>query len=118
MKSNYIILIVDDEDSVRKLLSAVLQREGYHVVCAGSGEEALSKCKIIQPDLIIMDIRMPNIDGITAFKEMRKLYENITVILMTAYAAIETAIEAIKLGAFDYLIKPFDIEEVKLLANR
>lgn len=118
MNSNYIIMIVDDEDSVRKLLSAVLQREGYQVVCAGSGEEALSKCKTIQPDLIIMDIRMPNIDGITAFKEMRKLYENITVILMTAYAAIETAIEAIKLGAFDYLIKPFDIEEVKLLTNR
>ena len=118
MNNNYMVMVVDDEESVRKLLSAVLQREGYQVVCAASGEEALSKFKTVQPDLIIMDIRMPNIDGITAFKEMRQLCPNVTVILMTAYAAIETAVEAIKLGAFDYLIKPFDIEEVKLLTNR
>ncbi|HWR45124.1 sigma 54-interacting transcriptional regulator [Sporomusa sp.] len=118
MNNNYTVMVVDDEDSVRKLLSAVLKREGYQVVCAESGEEALSKFKTLQPDLIIMDIRMPNIDGITAFKEMRKLSQNVTVILMTAYAAVETAVEAIKLGAFDYVIKPFDIEEVKLLTNR
>ncbi|SMC70767.1 sigma 54-interacting transcriptional regulator [Sporomusa malonica] len=118
MNSNYTVMVVDDEDSVRRLLSAVLKREGYQVVCAESGEEALSKFKTVQPDLIIMDIRMPNIDGITAFKEMRKIRQNVTVILMTAYAAVETAVEAIKLGAFDYVIKPFDIEEVKLLTNR
>ncbi|HWR07439.1 sigma 54-interacting transcriptional regulator [Sporomusa sp.] len=118
MNNNYTVMVVDDEDSVRKLLSAVLKREGYQVVCAGSGEEALSKFKTVQPDLVIMDIRMPNIDGITAFKEMRQLSQNVTVILMTAYAAVETAVEAIKLGAFDYVIKPFDIEEVKLLTNR
>ncbi len=111
-------MVVDDEDSVRKLLSAILKREGYQVVCAASGEEALSKFKALQPDLIIMDIRMPNTDGITAFKEMRKISQNVTVILMTAYAAVETAVEAIKLGAFDYVIKPFDIEEVKLLTSR
>ncbi|QDR82530.1 sigma 54-interacting transcriptional regulator [Sporomusa termitida] len=111
-------MVVDDEDSVRKLLSAVLKREGYQVVCAESGEEALRKFRALPPDLIIMDIRMPNIDGITAFKELRKLSQNVTVILMTAYAAVETAVEAIKLGAFDYVIKPFDIEEVKLLTNR
>lgn len=111
-------MVVDDEDSVRKLLSAVLKREGYQVVCAASGEEALNKFRSFQPDLIIMDIRMPNIDGITAFKELRKVSQNVTVILMTAYAAVETAVEAIKLGAFDYVIKPFDIEEVKLLTNR
>ncbi|MDF2875168.1 MAG: atoC 3 [Sporomusa sp.] len=118
MNNNYTVMVVDDEDSVRKLLSAVLKREGYQVVCAESGDEALSKFKTFQPDLVIMDIRMPNIDGITAFKEMRQLSQNVTVILMTAYAAVETAVEAIKLGAFDYVIKPFDIEEVKLLTNR
>ncbi len=118
MNDNYTVMVVDDEDSVRKLLSAVLLREGYQVLCADSGEEALSKFKLSQPDLVIMDIRMPNIDGITAFKEMQKLCQNVSVILMTAYAAVETAVEAIKLGAFDYLIKPFDIEEVKLLVSR
>lgn len=118
MNDNYTILVVDDEDSVRKLLSAVLRREGYQVITAVSGEEAIASFKADQPDLIIMDIRMPNIDGITAFKEMRQLRNQVPVILMTAYAAVETAVEAIKLGAFDYLIKPFDIEEVKLLTNR
>ncbi|XEQ94072.1 Regulatory protein AtoC [Sporomusa carbonis] len=118
MNSNYTVLVVDDEESVRKLLAAVLKREGYQVVCADSGEEALVQFRAVQPELILMDIRMPNIDGITAFKEMRKIRQNVTVILMTAYAAVETAVEAIKLGAFDYVIKPFDIEEVKLLVNR
>lgn len=118
MNDNYTILVVDDEDSVRKLLSAVLRREGYQVITAASGEEAIVSFREDQPDLIIMDIRMPNIDGITAFKEMRQLRKQVPVILMTAYAAVETAVEAIKLGAFDYLIKPFDIEEVKLLTNR
>ncbi|MBP2654385.1 MAG: atoC 3 [Firmicutes bacterium] len=118
MNSNYTILVVDDEDSVLKLLSAVLKREGYQVLCAESGGEALEKFNSVQPDLIIMDIRMSNMDGITALKEMRKTSRSITVILMTAYAAVETAVEAIKLGAFDYIIKPFDIEEVKLIVSR
>ncbi|WP_371373549.1 sigma 54-interacting transcriptional regulator [Sporomusa aerivorans] len=118
MNDNYTVMVVDDEDSVRKLLSAVLRREGYQVITAESGEEAIAKFKTEQPDVIIMDIRMPNVDGITAFKEIRRLCPNACVILMTAYAAVETAVEAIKLGAFDYLIKPFDIEEVKLLTNR
>lgn len=118
MNISYTVMVVDDEDSVRKLLSVVLTREGYQVVCVESGQEALNKFQTVRPDLVIMDIRMPNIDGITAFKEMKRICQNVTVILMTAYAAVETAVEAIKLGAFDYLIKPFDIEEVKLLTNR
>lgn len=116
--SSYTVLVVDDEDSVRKLLSAVLKREGYQVECAADGQEALEKFQTVQPDLVLMDIRMPRMDGLTAFKEMRKLRQEVTVILMTAYAAVETAVEAIKLGVFDYLIKPFEIEEVKLLVNR
>ena len=118
MNSSYTILVVDDEESVRKLLTAVFRREGYHVESAVDGEEALQKFKIIKPHLVLMDIRMPNVDGITAFKEMRKLCKNGKIILLTAFAAVETAVEAIKLGAFDYVIKPFDIDEIKLLANR
>ncbi|MBP2642779.1 MAG: atoC 3 [Firmicutes bacterium] len=118
MNSNYTILVVDDEESVRKLLSAVLLREGYQVVCGASGEEAVAQFKSMQADVVLMDIRMSNMDGLTALKELRKINRNINVILMTAYAAVETAVEALKLGAFDYIIKPFDIEEIKLIINR
>lgn len=118
MNSKYNLLIVDDEESVRLLLSAVLRREGYQVECAEDGQQALAKFKLLQPDLVLMDIRMPVMDGLTAFKEMRQLRHDCNIILMTAFAAVETAVEAIKLGAFDYVIKPFDIDEVKLLVSR
>lgn len=118
MNSRYTILVVDDEESVRKLLTVVLKREGYHVEIAVDGQDALQKFSIVKPDLVLMDIRMPNVDGITAFEQMKKLSKDVMVILLTAFAAVETAVEAIKLGAFDYVIKPFNIDEVKLLANR
>ena len=118
MNSSYTILVVDDEESVRKLLIAVLKREGYQVESAVDGLEALEKFNSVKPNLVLMDIRMPNLDGMQAFKEMKKIQPDLAVILMTAFAAVETAVEAIKLGAFDYLIKPFDIDEVKLLVNR
>jgi two-component system response regulator AtoC len=118
MNSSYTILVVDDEDSVRKLLLAVLKREGYHVESAIDGVDALEKFNVVKPHLVVMDIRMPNLDGMATFKEMKRLQPTIAVVLMTAFAAVETAVQAIKLGAFDYLIKPFDIDEVKLLVNR
>lgn len=118
MNSSYTILVVDDEDSVRKLLTAVLKREGYHVESAVDGQDALHKFSAVKPHLVLMDIRMPNVDGIAAFKEMKKIRTDIMVILLTAFAAVETAVEAVKLGAFDYIIKPFDIDEIKMLANR
>lgn len=118
MKDNYTILIVDDEESVRKLLMAVLKREGYHVESAVDGQDALEKYSTVRPRVVLMDIRMPAMNGIAAFTEMKKKHSDVTVILMTAFAAVETAVAAIKLGAFDYLIKPFDIDEVTLLVNR
>ena len=118
MKSDFSLLIVDDEENVRKLLTAVLKREGFAVDTAADGIEALAKIDQAKPDLVLMDIRMPNLDGMEAFRQLRKLGFNIPVILMTAFAAVDTAVEAIKNGAFDYVIKPFDIDEVKLLVNR
>ncbi|MBP2649727.1 MAG: atoC 3 [Firmicutes bacterium] len=118
MNSDYTILVVDDEESLCKLLSAVFKREGFQVMVAESGEAALEKFKANQVDVILMDIRMSNMDGLSALKELRKISRDITVILMTAFAAVETAVEAVKLGAFDYIIKPFDIEEVKLIVDR
>ena len=112
MKHNYTILVVDDEESVRKLLEAVLRREGYHVESAIDGQDALQKFNTVKPHVVLLDIRMPGMSGIAAFKEMKKNQSDITVIVMTAFAAVETAVEASKLGAFDCRIKPFDIDEV------
>ncbi|MGD8191285.1 sigma 54-interacting transcriptional regulator [Brevibacillus ginsengisoli] len=118
MRTNPLLLVVDDEENVRRLLAAVLKREGYEVVTAENGQEAVEITKQISPDLVLMDIRMPKMDGITAFKAMREWKRDITVILMTAFASVETAVEAMKTGAYDYIIKPFDNDEVKLLINR
>ncbi|WP_257958424.1 sigma 54-interacting transcriptional regulator [Bacillus sp. V3-13] len=118
MRGHQVILIVDDEESVRTVLKALLRREGYEVETASDGEEAVSKAKLFHPALVIMDIRMPNKDGMEAFREMREFDKDISVIMMTAFAAVETAVEAMKIGAYDYIIKPFNNEEVKILVKR
>jgi two-component system, NtrC family, response regulator AtoC len=118
MRNQQTILIVDDEVSVRVALKALLSREGYQVETASDGEEAVSKVKTLRPSLVIMDIRMPNKDGIEAFREIRENDKNLHVIMMTAFAAVETAVEAMKLGAYDYIIKPFNNDEVKILVKR
>ncbi|ALC88571.1 transcriptional regulator [Bacillus sp. FJAT-18017] len=118
MRSNKTILIVDDEASVRTVLKALLKREGYEVDTASDGEEAIAKAKALHPALVIMDIRMPNKDGMEAFREIREFDKDINVIMMTAFAAVETAVEAMRNGAYDYIIKPFNNDEVKILVKR
>jgi two-component system response regulator AtoC len=112
------ILVVDDDESVRKLLTVVLGKEGFDVTCADNGLTGLDAFRKTSPDIVIMDIRMPEMDGLKALEEIGKLRRGAAVILMTAYAAVETAVQAMKLGAFDYVIKPFDIDEVLLLIER
>ncbi len=112
------ILIVDDDESVRMLLSVVLGKEGYDVSCADNGVTGLEVFRETSPDVVIMDIRMPEMDGLQALEEISRMRRGATVILMTAFAAVDTAVQAMKLGAFDYVIKPFDIEEVLLLVGR
>jgi len=112
------ILVVDDDESVRKLLSVVLGKEGFDVICADNGLTALDAFRSMSPDIVIMDIRMPEMDGLQALEEISRMRKGATVILMTAYAAVDTAVQAMKLGAFDYVIKPFDIDEILLLVGR
>ncbi|MFQ5455638.1 MAG: sigma-54-dependent transcriptional regulator [Nitrospirota bacterium] len=110
------ILVVDDEKSMRDFLAIMLKKEGYRVTTAEDGEDAqniLSKEDIF--DLVITDIRMPRVDGLKVLKTVKEVSSDTVVLMITAYASTETAIEAMKEGAYDYIPKPFKTEEVKLI---
>jgi two-component system response regulator HydG len=112
------ILVVDDEQSHRTMLKAILSREGYEITEADDGKSAVKAVEDNAFDLILMDIRMTDLDGIEAMREIKKVCPSIPVIMMTAYASIKTAVEALKSGASDYLTKPLDIEELKILIQK
>ena len=116
MKSR--ILVVDDEPSHRKMIEAVLSAEGYEISQADDGQTAIVAVEDRFYDLVIMDIRMPKISGIEALKKIKAISPGIPIIIMTAYASVGTAVEALKSGAYDYLIKPLDIEELKILVAK
>ena len=118
MKADYHILIVDDDESIRRMLAAVLAREGFQTVTAADGEEGLALFRSGSPDIVLMDIRMPGRSGIEVMSDMLDLRPGAAVILMTAYADLDTAVQAIKNGVFDFVIKPFDLAEIGLLVNR
>jgi len=109
------ILIVDDEKDVLYSFKRVLASENYELVLAGSAEEGLRIFRERKPDLVLMDVRMAAMDGISGLREMRKLDPKSLVIIMTAYASTQTAIEAMKAGAYDYVLKPFEIDKLKRL---
>lgn len=112
------ILIVDDEKNVLRMLNTVFSQEGNQVFCADNGQDAVVIFEQERPDIVLMDIRMPTMNGLEALQRMREKWLDTPIILMTAYAAVETAVEALRLGAFDYVIKPFELDELKLLINR
>jgi DNA-binding NtrC family response regulator len=107
------ILIVDDQESVRELLTAVLTEDGHEVESAPDGETGIAKVAEGFHDLVLMDIRMPGLDGVDALREMKGRSPGTAVIMMTAYASVETAVTTMKLGAADYVTKPIDIDEVR-----
>ncbi len=107
------ILVVDDQSSVRELLRAVLESDGHEVEDAADGRSAIEALKGGFHDLVIMDIRMPGLDGVETLARMKETAPATGVIMMTAYASVETAVKAMKLGAFDYVTKPIDIGEVR-----
>ncbi len=111
-------LVADDDDGIRQLLRAVLKREGFEVCLAENGRQAVDLYRAQAFDIVLMDIRMPLMTGMEALTEIRAFDPRATIILMTAFAAVETAVSAIKQGAFDYVIKPFDIDEMLLLVRR
>ncbi|NWF55522.1 MAG: sigma-54-dependent Fis family transcriptional regulator [Syntrophaceae bacterium] len=112
------ILIVDDEASHRMMLRAVLQDEGYEVAEASDGPEAVRAVEQEVFDLVLLDIRMTTMDGIETLTEIRKISPFVPVLMMTAYASVKTAVEALKAGAFEYLTKPLDLDELKILIEK
>lgn len=112
------ILIVDDESIIRKSLSDWLERDGHRVDTAASGEEALKKCKETRFDILLLDIKMEGIDGMEVLKQVKESDPDLDVVMITAYGSISSAIEAMKNGAYDYLLKPFDPNELGMLIEK
>jgi DNA-binding NtrC family response regulator len=112
------ILLVDDEENARIALSRLLSREGYSVNTVSNGFEALNHLREHDVNLIITDINMPEMDGISFLREAHKCFPDINVIMITAYGGVESYIEAINLGAFEYINKPVRIEELKSIIDR
>ncbi len=111
------ILIVDDEKNIRTTISAYLLSLGYEPEPAINGQEALNKLKDSGYDLVLLDIKMPVMNGIQVLQEMRNLHDETNVIIMTAYGTIENAVESMKLGAIDFISKPFALENLKTVID-
>ncbi len=115
---NINILVVDDEPLVRRSLSEFLTMEGYSVTSASNGKEALAQLKDSVPDIVVTDIKMPEMDGVTLLRRLKKDFPQISVIVMTGYGSIENAVETMKDGAFDYITKPIIDNEIKIVLER
>jgi DNA-binding NtrC family response regulator len=112
------ILIVDDEEIVRESLADWLAKDGYTVDAAPDGESALARLRSDEWSIALVDLKMPGMDGLQVLEAARKLNPEIAVVMITAYATVETAVRAIKLGATDYIVKPFDPEELSLVVQK
>jgi two-component system response regulator PilR (NtrC family) len=118
MKNIGRVMVVDDEENIREILTNYLESLGYEVVTAQDGEDALNKFEVGGFDLVISDLLMPNIDGLQLLKKVREIDRDVIFLMITGYPSIETAVEAIKKGAYDYITKPFHMEDVKLRIER
>jgi DNA-binding NtrC family response regulator len=112
------IIVVDDELSIRESLKGWLQQDGYQVETAASGSEALAKNAENRFDIMLIDVKMPEMDGLTLLQKIKEIDSDIAIVMMTAHGAIRDAIEAIKLGAYDYLLKPFELEELSFTIEK
>src|SRR4030043_791278 len=112
------ILIVDDDEVMQETLSDVLKKRGYEIFSIGSGNGALSMMKKNVIDLILLDMRLPDINGLEVLKKIKEFDTEILVIMMTAYSDVQTAVSAMKSGAYHYINKPFELEELQLLIEK
>ncbi|MFN3386254.1 MAG: sigma-54-dependent transcriptional regulator [Candidatus Thermochlorobacter sp.] len=112
------ILVVDDEQTITEFIKEALSEEGYLVETASSGREALSITKKFSPDIVILDFMMPDMNGLQVLSELKKLDETIQVLMLTAYNSVPTALQAIRQGAADYILKPFDLDALKISVDK
>jgi len=112
------ILVVDDDPLIRKTLSSYLIKERFEVILAEDGEEGIQKYEQIIPDLVILDIRLPDMDGLEVLYKIKEKNKNASIIIMTAFDDMKTTVEAIKLGAFEYLVKPLDYVELDMTNDK
>lgn len=112
------VLVVDDEEKIRSILSTVLSDAGYEVATAADGFEALEKSASFRPQVVIVDLQMPRLDGIETINKIREVFPDILSIVLTAHGSIATAVRAIRNGAYDYLTKPYDNEQLLLVVHR
>ena len=112
------ILVVDDEEAQRTLLAGFLEKKDYTVTTAASGKEAIEKNRTAGFDLAILDLKMPEIDGVEAMAKMKEIDPETDFIILTGYGTVESAVEAMKLGAYDYLNKPINLDELELMIER
>ena len=112
------VLVVDDEEEIRKILTRLLEKEGLRVVTAPDGLQAMRQICVEAPDLVLLDVRMPGLSGIEVLKKIKAIDDDLPVVLITAYTDIRQAVEVMKGGAYDYMAKPFDNNEVVWLVRR
>ncbi len=112
------ILVIDDDESLRRVLEYNLAQEGYAVLTAASGEQGLELLRKEGADLVVTDVRMAGMDGMRVMEEVRKHDSDIQVIILTAFGTIEMAVEAMRAGAFHYISKPFNRDELKLTIRK
>src|SRR5512136_2341919 len=112
------ILVVDDEEIVRESLGRWLEKDGYTVALAPDGASAVEKLKADRWSIVVADLKMPGMDGLQVLDEAKKLQPDVAFVIMTAYATVDTAVAAMKKGAYDYLVKPFDPEELSLMIQK
>ena len=112
------ILIVDDEEDILELLAEVVKKWGHLPIVARDGEDALQKVQNVPIELVLSDIRMPKMDGLTFLEKLKNVNPNLTVIFLTGYPSVESAVRSLKEGAYDYLVKPINLDELKVKIDR
>jgi two-component system, NtrC family, response regulator AtoC len=112
------MLVVDDDARMRELVTKVLAREGYSVRPLARGQDVLQALEEGPAELVISDIRMPEMDGLTLLQEVKRVAPETSVLMMTAFGSIDTAVQPIKAGAYDYLTKPFKMDELIVVVRR